>query len=653
MSIEAFLQFADLLAEATLLVSGSGEILAANRSVAGRLGLDPAALRGRPLLNLVAGPPNPVARYLRACARTREMVPGALVVRAGDGRMIACRVEGAALQPRSGTDAALILLRLFPKDAHPSQFALLNQRIDELSKEVAKRRRAEEQLREQREWLRVTLSSIGDGVIATDTRGRVTFMNPIAEALTGWAEPEAIGKPLEEVFPIINEETREAVENPVARVIREGIVIGLANHTVLRPRNGPERAINDAAAPIRRNGGDLRGVVMIFRDDEERRRMERELRQRADRLAEADRQKNAFLAMLAHELRNPLAPIKNSLEVLRSPGEEGADLAWATEIIARQVRHLARLVDDLLDMSRITLGKIELRKARVALETLTAHALDLVRPLLDAKGHELVVALPPEPIELEVDPARMEQVLCNLLNNAAKYTEPGGRIELSAARDGDEVVLVVRDNGVGIAPEVLPRIFDLFVQADRSLDRAQGGLGIGLTLVRTLVHLHGGSIGARSEGPGRGSEFIVRLPALAPPAKSSTDSAATPPARTTARPRRVLVVDDNVDSAQSLGRLLRRWGHAVEMAHDGPSALAAVATGRPEVILLDIGLPGMDGYEIARQIRRDPPEGTISLVALTGYGQDDDRRRARDAGFDHHLIKPVDLDALRDLLMRD
>jgi PAS domain S-box-containing protein len=667
-SIEPFLQFADVLAEPTLLVSGAGVILAANRGVANRLGLSPQRLRGKRLSEITTSVPEQVDEYLHACSRTRELVPGAFELVRADGTRVACRAEGAVLRPRSGDDPALITLRLIPKQT-ASQFATLTQKIAELDREIQRRMRVEQELREQREWLGVTLASIGDAVLATDTRGAVMFMNPVAETLTGWAQDEALGRPLEEVFILIDEETRQPAESPVARVLRSGTIVGLSRQGLLIARDGSEVAIDDSAAPIGREGDRIRGVVLVFHNIEERRRLEFELRRRAEALARADRQKNEFLAMLAHELRNPLAPINNALQVLRQgpasgPGpddERQADLEWATEIMNRQVQHMARLVDDLLDVSRITRGKIMLRPEAVALHTLVAHAIESVRPLIAAKHHELAVELPPPepPVLLHADPARLEQVLCNLLNNAAKYTGEGGQIRLGAGveDEGRTVVVRVRDNGIGIAADVLPSIFELFRQADPSLDRAQGGLGIGLTLVRTLVTMHGGTVEARSAGIGQGSEFLVTLPLASPvPVPAAPESRAGPtagadgPGDASRRGRRVLVVDDSTDSAQSLARLLHRWGHEVHIAYDGPSALDAAQATAPEVVLLDIGLPGMSGYEVARRLRQEPGRDATVLIALTGYGQASDRHEASTAGFDQHLVKPVDVGVLRALV---
>jgi signal transduction histidine kinase/DNA-binding response OmpR family regulator len=367
-------------------------------------------------------------------------------------------------------------------------------------------------------------------------------------------------------------------------------------------------------------------------------------------IQETDRRKDEFLAMLAHELRNPLAPIRNAVQVMRVLSSDDDRLRNARDLIERQVRHMTRLVDDLLDVSRITRGKIQLRPERLDAAVAVANAVETSRPLIESRRHELSLQLPSEPLQIKADPARLAQVLSNLLNNAAKYTPEGGRIWLAVEREGGYAVFRVRDNGTGIPPQILPHIFDLFTQADQSLDRAHGGLGIGLTLVRRLIEMQHGTVTAFSAGPGQGSEFVVRLPALPteqPPAPA--DNGATVP-HASAKGCRVLVVDDHVDAAASLAMLLRLYGHEVRTASDGPSALEEARSFRPEVVLLDIGLPGMDGYEVARRLRKEIPDDHITLAALTGYGQDRDRSRSQEAGFDHHLVKPVDPEALQRLL---
>jgi signal transduction histidine kinase/integral membrane sensor domain MASE1 len=383
----------------------------------------------------------------------------------------------------------------------------------------------------------------------------------------------------------------------------------------------------------------------------DRKRSEAALRASEAELRQAGEAKDQFLALLGHELRNPLAPIRNALGILREKGAEPAVAAQMHDMMERQLSHMVRLVDDLLDVSRITRSQIELRRERVDLRTAVERAVALLQPLLDEGGHRLHLSLPPDPLLLDADPTRLEQILSNLLSNAARYTPGEGTIEIAVAREGSEAVVRVRDDGIGIRPEMLDRIFDLFAQADRLPGSVQEGLGIGLTLVRKLVGLHGGAVSAASEGPDRGSEFVVRLPALPVEAVLPPRAAAGPTTDTRAEPRRVLVVDDNVDSAESLAMLLQLGGHTVWMAHDGPSALVAAREHRPELVLLDIGLPaGMDGYEVAKRMRPADAASRPVIVALTGYGQAEDKRRAEEAGFDRHLVKPVDIQQLRALL---
>ena len=374
---------------------------------------------------------------------------------------------------------------------------------------------------------------------------------------------------------------------------------------------------------------------------EQRKSMGQELHQRLYELSEADRHKNEFLAMLAHELRNPLAPVLNALQILKMPTANRTTVDEARGMMERQVQHLVRLVDDLLDVSRITRGMIELKRERVDLMTVVGRAVETAQPSIDAQGHDLTVSLPERPVSLDADLMRLSQIISNLLINAAKYTPTPGRIWLTAECHGNEVEFRVRDNGNGIAPELLPRIFDLFVQADRTLARTQGGLGIGLTLVKRLVEMHGGTVSA-SSSPGQGSEFTVRLPALPDLQSAEADPKHQEPTQHGLLSRKVLVVDDNVDAAESAAVLLRLWGHTVRSVNDGLSVLQAARDFQPEVILLDIGLPGMTGYEVARQLRADPNFGSLVLAAMTGYGQDEDRRRSKEAGFDHHLTKPID-----------
>ena len=753
---------------------------------------------------------------------------------------------------------------------------------------------------ERREVLRVTLRSIGDAVITTDMAARVTYINEVAMALTGWSHEEALGQPLERVFPIVNEVTRQPVENPAVRALRQGIVVGLANHTVLIKKDGTECPIDDSAAPIRDEQGHVSGCVLIFRevtaqrmverdkanqlmtarllasivessndaiigksldgiiqswnaaaerlfgftaeqavgrhislvipsdrmpeedkiiaslragqriehyetervhsngqritvsltispikddsgnvigaskivrditrrkrvesdrqkfvtlienstdfigmcdlngvpffvnraglemigldieearrtslsefffpedqdmimnqflpevlknghgevevrfrhfktgrsrwmsykvlaltddankpvgfatvsqDVTERKRLEDDLRRLAADLAETDRRKNEFLATLAHELRNPLAPMSNMLEAVKRASDDPELVRRAHDTIERQLGQMVRLVDDLLDLNRITHDRLELRRSEVELSSVVQQAVEVARPLVDSAGHNLIIDLPDEPLYLNADRARLAQLFGNLLNNSSRYTRPNGTISLSAERVDREVAVRVKDNGAGIPPDKLNSIFDMFTQVDRESERSQGGLGIGLTLVKRLAEMHGGSIEARSAGEGQGSEFIVRLPVLSKPALAAQTGSTIAPE--SSPQRSILVVDDNRDSADSLAMLLEITGNKTYLAHDGVEAIEAIEKHRPQVVLLDIGLPKMDGHEVCRRVRKQPWGKDILVIALTGWGQDDDRRKSEEAGFNGHLVKPVDYDQLLALL---
>jgi PAS domain S-box-containing protein len=371
-----------------------------------------------------------------------------------------------------------------------------------------------------------------------------------------------------------------------------------------------------------------------------------ERKARADDLIEADRRKNEFLAMLAHELRNPLAPLSNAVQAIRRrrPGDENT-VGIATEILDRQVQQMSRLVNDLLDASRISRGKIELRRERLAIRPILEEAIETVRPLLSRLEHRLTATLPPDALYVDVDGGRLSQVIGNLLVNAAKFTDKGGCIWLSAEREGDEAVIRVRDNGIGIAPEHLQTLFDMFVQVDTAVERSRDGLGIGLTLVKTLVWLHGGTVQVQSAGPGRGSEFTVRLAAVCATAES-TEVERRAPALENSIARRVLIVDDSVDAAESLAMLLAFDGHEIHKAHDGADAVRTAERVRPDVVLMDIGLPILNGYEACRRIRSQAWGTAVTMVAITGWGQEEDHKQSDAAGFDLHLVKPVDHDKL-------
>jgi len=499
--------------------------------------------------------------------------------------------------------------------------------------EISRQRTAAEAARQR---FHVTLSSIGDGVIATDARGAITFMNPVAQALCGCSEEEALGRPVETVFRIVRDQAHQAIGHPFAEALAGGMTSGLARRTILIANDGTERPVDDTAAPIKNAQGEVEGVVLVLRDIGERERLVEQLRQ-------ADERKDDFLAMLAHELRNPLAAITNA-STLMTMSDQVEMTDYCKDTIRRQAKHLSRLIDDLLDVSRITHGKIDLLTDHMEATAAIDSAVQTVRPLAEERKHTLDVQLDRGNLWVNADATRLEQIVINLLNNAAKYSENGGHIRLSAGHEGDEIAIRVKDAGLGIPPEKLPEMFELFAQADRSSARSEGGLGIGLTLVKRLVEMHGGTITASSEGLGKGSEFVVRLPAATRPTAVASVNKGSGDAMPSAR---ILVVDDNADTSRSMARLLKLMGHEVTTAQSGPEAIEAARAHPPEIVLLDIGLPGMDGYEVAKRLRQAASCEHAVIVAVSGYSQEVDRRHSLEAGFDHHLAKPVDLDALR------
>jgi len=500
--------------------------------------------------------------------------------------------------------------------------------------DVTASRRAELAAREARAQLQTVTELMASGTTRCSRELRYIWVNrQYAEWLDRPAE-ELAGRPIEEV---IGAATFQQLL-PHYRAVLSGQRV---EHElqIEFARLGP-RWVSAVYVPSFAADGLVDGWVGVITDITNHKRLELAL-------LEADRRKDEFLAVLAHELRNPLAPIRNALELLRLKASPDPQLQHPQEIIDRQLHHLSRLVDDLLDLSRVTQGRIQLRRTRVSIAVVIANAVETSAPHIVGAGHELDVRLPPEPLYVQADVTRLAQIISNLLNNAAKYTPRGGRITLSARPEGEAICIEVADSGVGIAKELLPQIFDMFVQGDHSLERTQDGLGIGLTLVSRLVQMHGGTVEAYSEGPGKGSRFCVRLP-LAARETASSGPAPRPELPPVPR-RRVLIVDDNIDAAESLALLLGALGHETRLAHDGEQALAAVAAFRPDLVMLDIGLPRLNGYEVARRIRSGPEPGP-QLIALTGWGQDEDRRRAKEAGFDLHLTKPVELEVLTGIM---
>ena len=504
----------------------------------------------------------------------------------------------------------------------------------------AERMLLDQRVRDQQFYTRSLIESNIDALMTTDPRGIISDVNKQMELLTGCTRDELIGAPFKDYFS-----DPERAEAGIKLVLSEGKVTDY--ELTARARNGQETIVSYNATTFPDRDRKLQGVVASARDVTERSRLEKQMQNQAAELSDLHRRKDEFPAMLSHELRSPLAPIANAVQMLGlQRGTESLVQRQSRAIIERQMVQLQHLVDDLLEVSRITTGMVQLRRIPVTVSDIIEGAIETVRPLIEKRRHEFSVSLPSEPIWLNADAARLEQVVVNLLTNAAKYTDEAGHIWLTVEKEDQACVLRIRDTGVGITAELLPCIFDLFTQADRSLDRSQGGLGIGLALVQRLTELHGGSVEVKSTLK-QGSEFIVRLPIVQgeisqlPVVESGLPNA---------RPLRVLVVDDNVDTVLSFSMLLRASGHEVQTAHDGLAAVQAAIDYRPDIVLLDIGLPGLNGYEVAKQIRQHPELKHVVLVALTGYGQDSDRQASGQAGFTHHLVKPARFEELQKIL---
>ena len=754
MPIRELLTTPDLISDPLLLLSSDGTIDTPSHSLVMQLGLPAEALIGRRLDALAAVSAAAIQEYVQACAQSAHVVQGSFLLRRR-AETIALRARGIAYPPGDAPSASHVLLRLVTKSGSVEQVAADPQA------QASHWREVEDSLRRQSQILEVTLASIGDAVVVTDAGGRVTFLNSVAEQLTGWSNQACRGHPLKDVFRVINERTRAPVIDPVAKVIETGSIVGLANHSVLLARDGREIPIDDSAAPIRLSDGRLFGVVLIFRDITEQRRAEltrgwlasiiessddaivsktldgritswnpgavrlfgyepeeiigkpittivppelydeeaevlarlrrgervehfettrvakdgrridvsltvspvrdeegvvvgaskiaRDIgdRKRAERqLRDAERRKDEFLAVLAHELRNPLAPLRNAAELLCRQSS-APQSRIACEIIDRQLRQMTRMVDDLLDVSRITAGRVELAVDLIDMGQLLGTAAAALQPAFDASQQQFTLTVPLEPLHVHGDRIRLLQVFSNLLQNANKYTQRGGEVQVDLQQDESDVVVRVTDNGIGIPPSMLEKVFDLFAQADPSDRRARTGLGIGLTLARSLIELHGGSVQARSSGKDSGSEFVVRLPSRSTSAEVNEAGAAQPSAQVR---RRVLIADDNEDSAVSLSMLLDSMGHETKVVHDGRAAVEEAESFRPEVMILDIDMPKLNGYQVARILKARPwAQGTL-LVAMTGWAQESDRERGRQAGFDAHLLKPVSLDALQTVM---
>jgi PAS domain S-box-containing protein len=512
--------------------------------------------------------------------------------------------------------------------------ALLAWTTGTVRRQAAAHQAAEARARLEAQRVTNILESVTGGFVTVDADWRYAYVNDEAARLLGRRREELIGRPMWDFFPELES---SVMSRELRRAAAERVVVEFEDYS--QPLG---RWFRNRASPTADGG-----LSLYFEDITRRKQDEASLR-------EADRRKNEFLAVLAHELRNPLAPVRTAAALLARTRPDDPELAQAADIVERQVAHMGRLLDDLLDVGRIASDRLDLRRQPTPLSAAIKAAVEMCAPIMAEMNHRLAVRLPDDELYLDADPARLGQIFGNLLNNACKYGEPNGKLLIIAERLGSQVVVTVKDEGFGIPSEKLATIFEMFAQVDRAFDRPARGLGIGLHLVKRLVEMHGGTIEARSEGPGTGSRFIVRLPALAaPPATRPVDSVAAVRPKGSPRQRRILIVDDSVDSAQTLARLLRLEGHEAYTVHDGLEAVTATAQLRPDVVLMDLGLPSISGFDACRRIRREPWGEGIVIFALTGWGQDADRRRTGDAGFDQHLVKPVDPRVLMNLIDRE
>ncbi len=490
------------------------------------------------------------------------------------------------------------------------------------------------------------LEALPAGAYTCDADGLNTYINE--QALDLWGRAPKLNDPNDRFCGSLRLFATDGTAIPhdqcwMARTLKEGREYHGYEIVVERP-DGRRRTVLAHANPIRDGSGRILGAVNVVVDITDRKQAEDALK---DALETVDRSKNEFLAILAHELRNPLAPIRNAVQILNREVSLAPESQWALSSIERQVRQMARLIDDLVDVARITSNRLDLRTERVDLAAVLRSAVETSGTLVKAGGQEFTVVLPDEPIYLDADPIRLAQAVSNLLSNAAKFTEPGGRIWLIAERRGGEAVITVGDTGVGMSPTLLSHIFEMFTQGEQSRARTLGGLGVGLTMVKRLVEMHGGTVSADSGGQEMGSTFVVRLPIV----ESGAQQAHAEGSQTMGTSSlRVLIVDDNRDAADSLAMLLRITGNETRTAYDGPEALQVASEFRPDAVLLDIGLPKMDGHEVAQQIRREPWGQRICLIAVTGWSDETDREKSRAAGFDHHLVKPLDTAHLAQLL---
>ena len=674
MDREEFRKWSDLLEDAWVLVGTDRVIIELNFAAAKTLNLRRAEVIGLSLTKLLADPPERIEEFFRIGSSSRQFVPGALTFRLNSGQMISCRCDLAASSTRPGSP---VILRIRDRRNADQSFTLLNRErdIERLAGEIEHRKRAEESLHNEREWFRVTLSSIGDGVIATDADARVTFLNPVAETLTGWTLAEAAGKPITQIFKILNEETRASVVNPVSRAIREGVIVGLANHSILLSRDSKERPIDDSAAPIKAADGRILGAVLVFRDVSKRRAEEHALERAHEELEERVRERTAaleavnaalsenekqlrnalqdarvaseakdeWISVLSHELRTPLTPILGWSRMLRGGKLKPPEMSRGIEIIERNVQAQMRIVEDLLDISRMVAGKLNLVLEAVDLRKAVSSAVDAVRSSAAVKQVSLNVELPDQPVIVLGDTTRLQQAFWNLLSNAIKFSNKGGQVLIKVNAGRDLASVEIQDDGIGINPGTIPHLFQKFRQEDASTTRMFGGLGLGLAIVKHIVDVHNGSVSANSEGKGRGATFTISLPIRCQETASSGELVSVD-AEPNLSELRILIVDDEPDTLELIAFSTRQYGAISTTVNSVAAAVTRLQAEHFDVIVSDLGMPHEDGFALIRRVRE--MKLNIPVIALTAYARDDDRARVLDAGFRTYLAKPTDPKAL-------
>lgn len=633
MPIHHYQRAITLLPSATMVISSSGNILATNSAAAKLFGhVESTDLSVFDALNSETH--NDTLVYFRHCARTKQPLLGTLHFKPEyPDHVLTC--YGAMLEPRSEKNEAVLMLRMEPRNKSNLKFLNLQKEIVDLNKEIASRLDAEYKLKNQTRRLEVTLSSIADAVIITDAKSRIVFLNPTAELQTGWRLKEALGQKVTDIFGIVNELTGASINDIAEKTIQQGEVVSIDDETVLVSKQGERLSIVITSAPIELDN-EIEGAIIVFHDVTEKRNLARQLLERANRLALQNKRKNQFLTMLAHELRSPLTPISNAVHLMKLQDNTAQE---PRQVIERQVNHLKRLIDDMLDVSRISSGKMKVVKTKIDLIVLIESVyLDFSAQF---KRSEIICKtnMPESSIWINADYDRITQVLHNLLNNALKFTPKAGKITLTLKTKDDFAELRVSDTGIGIDKDALMDLFEPFTQAEQTLERSAGGLGLGLSLVKGIVELHGGKVSASSDGLNKGAEICLSLPL----ANRNKQLAVEPLARNSRKIHRILLIEDDHDAANMMGQLLELLGHEVFCSNTGTDGVIQAKAINPSLVICDIGLPGLDGFGVAKQLRNSASTASIPLVALTGYGESDFVQRAKDAGFDRHITKPASL----------